>query len=53
LSTYPRLSLPSGLLPSGFLTNILHAFLFSPIHATYPAHTTVFQVEVYAIQAYK
>jgi hypothetical protein len=30
LSTH--LQLPSGLLPSGFPTNILYAFLFSPIH---------------------
>jgi hypothetical protein len=31
LSTYLRLGLPSGLFPSGFPTNILYAFLFSPI----------------------
>jgi hypothetical protein len=30
LSTYLRLGLPSGLFPSGFPTNILHAFLLSP-----------------------
>jgi hypothetical protein len=30
-----RLGLPSGLFPSGFPTNILHAFLLSPIPATY------------------
>jgi hypothetical protein len=38
LSTYLRLGLPSGLFRSGFPTNILQAFLFSPIHATCPAH---------------
>jgi hypothetical protein len=37
-STHLRLGLPSGLFPFGFLTNILHAFLVSPIRATYPAH---------------
>jgi hypothetical protein len=30
LSTHLSLGLPSGLFPYGFLTNILHAFLFSP-----------------------
>jgi hypothetical protein len=30
LSSYLRLGLPSGLFPSGFPTNILYAFLFSP-----------------------
>jgi hypothetical protein len=30
-----RLGLPSGLFPSGFPTNILYAFLVSPIRATY------------------
>jgi hypothetical protein len=30
LSTHLRLGLPSGLFPSGFLTNILYEFLFSP-----------------------
>jgi hypothetical protein len=33
-----RLGLPSGLFFSGFPTNILYAFLFSPICATYPVH---------------
>jgi hypothetical protein len=34
LSTHLRL----GLFPSGFPTNILYAFLFSPTHATCPVH---------------
>jgi hypothetical protein len=38
LSTHLRLGLPSGLFPYGFPTNILYAFLFSLIRATYPAH---------------
>jgi hypothetical protein len=38
LSAYLCLGLPSGLFPSGFPTNIAHAFLFGSSHATYPAH---------------
>jgi hypothetical protein len=36
LSTHPRLGLPSGLLPSGFPTNILYAFLSTPMPLDHP-----------------
>jgi hypothetical protein len=38
LSINLRLDLPSGLFPSGSLTNNLHTFPFYPIRATCPAH---------------
>jgi hypothetical protein len=38
LSTTLRLGFPSGHFLSGFPTNILYAFLFSFIRATYPGH---------------
>jgi hypothetical protein len=38
LSNHLRLGLPSGLFPSGFPTNNLKAFLFSPFRATWSAH---------------
>jgi hypothetical protein len=38
LSSYLCFGLPSSLFPSGFPTNILYEFLFSPIRATSPAH---------------
>jgi hypothetical protein len=39
-----RLGLPSGLFPTGFPTNNLYAFLFSPIRATCSAHLILFDL---------
>jgi hypothetical protein len=39
-----RLGLPIGLFPYGFSTNILYAFLFSPIRVTFP--TTLILLEL-------
>jgi hypothetical protein len=36
--THLSLDLPSGLFPSGFPSNNLYTFLFSPFRATYPAY---------------
>jgi hypothetical protein len=38
LSIHLCFGLPSGLFPSGFPTNNLYTFFFSPIRATCPAH---------------
>jgi hypothetical protein len=40
-SIHLHLGLPSGLFPSGFPTNILYAFYFSPIHVTFPVRFTL------------
>jgi hypothetical protein len=37
LSTHLRLGLPSGLFPSGFPTNFLYPFLFSPTQSDFKA----------------
>jgi hypothetical protein len=49
LSTHLCLGLPSGLLPSGFHTNILYAFLFSPIRATCHAHLIILDLIILII----
>jgi hypothetical protein len=41
LSTHLRLALPSGLFPSGFPSNNLYAFLFSPTRAVSPNYSNV------------
>jgi hypothetical protein len=41
LSSYLRLRLPIVLFPSGFLTKIFYAILFSPMNVTCPAHVTL------------
>jgi hypothetical protein len=46
LSTHPRLGPPSGLFPSGFPTNIPHAFLLSPTHAICPAHPILLDITI-------
>jgi hypothetical protein len=49
LSSHLRLDLLTGLLPFGFNTNILRAFLFAPIRATCPGHLTLFDFVILII----
>jgi hypothetical protein len=42
LSIHLRLVPPSGLTASGFPTNYIYTFLFSPIRATCPAHLVLY-----------
>jgi hypothetical protein len=43
------LSLPSDLFPYGFPTNILYAFSFSPMLATFPVHLILFDLIIVII----
>jgi hypothetical protein len=49
-STQISLGLPSGLFPSGFPTNILYAFLFSSVRATYPLHLILLDLIILIIK---
>jgi hypothetical protein len=45
LPIHLHLDLPSGLFSSGFPTNKLYAFLFSPIRATWPTHLILILID--------
>jgi hypothetical protein len=47
LSTHLHLGLPSGLFSFCFTTSILYAFLFSNIHAIFPAHLILLELHLY------
>jgi hypothetical protein len=49
LSSHLRICRSSGLFPSCFPTKILHAFLTSPVHATFPAHLILLDLVILII----
>jgi hypothetical protein len=49
LFTHLSLGLSSGLFHSGFPAKILYAFLFAPIHATFPAHVMLLDLVILII----
>jgi hypothetical protein len=49
LSTHLCLGLSSGLFPSGFHTNNLHTFLFTPIRAACPTHVILLDLIILSI----
>jgi hypothetical protein len=53
--THLRLGLPSGLLPSGFPTNILYLFVFSPhsCYMPYPSHPPWLDILIILGEEYK
>jgi hypothetical protein len=53
LSTHLCPALPSGLFPSGFPTNNLYAFHFSPICATCSIHLILFDLIILRVQVMK
>jgi hypothetical protein len=44
-----RITLPSGLFPSGFPINTLHAFPYPPLRATCPAHLIILDLIILII----
>jgi hypothetical protein len=52
-SSHVCLGLPSLLFPTGFPTKSLHAFLFSPMRVTHPAHLIIIDLTIIIISGEK
>jgi hypothetical protein len=52
LSSHSRVGTPGNLISSGLPTKTLYAFLFSPLHATRPAHLIFLDVIIIIIFGY-